>query len=96
MAAASATCSGSPPCDAQLSATCSSPHPTASNPPASAKGITWKGLAHERQWDNHRRLARAGHEPSRWLHRRRVHAMDGLHALAARDHDIQLHFVHAV
>ena len=48
IASAIATCSGSPPCDAQASASWSSPQCSSSKPPDSRSGITWNGFAHER------------------------------------------------
>src|SRR5690242_15473453 len=49
MRRASSTCSGSPPCDAHARASASSPHPRSSNAVDSSSGITWNGLAHDRQ-----------------------------------------------
>jgi len=43
------TCSGSPPCDAQASASSSSPQARLSNPPLSMSGMIWNGFAHDRQ-----------------------------------------------
>src|SRR5213076_63992 len=47
-----ATCSGSPPWDAQATANCSSPQPSESKPPELRNGTTWNGLAQDRQYVN--------------------------------------------
>src|SRR5215208_1688056 len=49
MACAIDTCSGSPPCEAQASASWSSPQARASKPPLWMRGMIWNGFAHERQ-----------------------------------------------
>ncbi len=48
MRSAIAMCSGSPPCEAHASASSSSPHPTASNPPDDSNGSTWNNFEHDR------------------------------------------------